>query len=155
MDSSGSVQKLDATMGEGLPFAYFTVPMASDTNKAPIQLVTTPKLTNNLSNLNVPANVTVRAYNSSGQQVTSGTGPFELEVSYSVHDALDNIVQTCSTTMGSDMITVANGSQLAVGMGVWGPGINAGTHDHRVQSPEPQPGHGQPRCHGELRARSA
>jgi hypothetical protein len=74
-DLSGNPQELQATLGEGLPFAYFTVPTSTDANGTTIQLVTTPK--NNFdtaANKIIPVNVTVTAYDSTGKVVPSGMG---------------------------------------------------------------------------------
>ena len=42
-NTSKKAEELQATLGEGLPFAYFTVPTAKDASKTAIQLVTSPK----------------------------------------------------------------------------------------------------------------
>jgi hypothetical protein len=130
-DNSGRAQELQATLGEGLPFAYFTAPTSTDANGTTIQLVTTPKTNiDPKTKKPVPVPVTVTAYDSTGHPVKSGTGPFELEISYTVHDVLDNITQRASTNGNGkekNELTVVDATQLAAGMSVVGEGIKPGT----------------------------
>jgi hypothetical protein len=118
-NAQGKNEQLLATLGEGLPFAYFTVPTATQANPTRIQLATTPKSTSDNTQTNVPSNVTVTSYavDSSGKATPapSGTGPFELEIRYAVHDSLDDIKTTASTTKGSNEINLA-GASAFVGM---------------------------------------
>ena len=128
-DTTKAPEELQATMGEGLPFVYFTLPKEKKAKETAIQLVTTPKNNFDLAtNKPVDVPVKVTAYNSKGEKVTggAGTGAFELEESYSLHDVLDNITQTAGTTDGKDTILVQDSTSLAVGMSVEGPGIKAG-----------------------------
>jgi endoglucanase Acf2 len=91
-DASQNAQELQATLGEGLPFAYFTAPDAGNPAGTEIQLVTTPK--NNPDN--TPVTMTVTAYDMDGNPIMgkTGKGPFELEISYSFVDARDKSTQT-------------------------------------------------------------
>src|SRR6266540_6676220 len=89
-DANQNAQELQATLGEGLPFAYFTAPDAGNPAGTVIQLVTTPK--NNPDT--TPVTLTVTAYNTKGEKITTGKGPFELEISYSFVDARDKSTQT-------------------------------------------------------------
>ncbi|MHB1425324.1 MAG: glycosyl hydrolase [Gemmataceae bacterium] len=74
--------KLQATLGEGLPYVYFTAPNA---NGQTIQLVTAPK--SNATNQIV--NEQIYAYNSQGESVLSGTGAVQLEIKYTMTDGRD------------------------------------------------------------------
>jgi endoglucanase Acf2 len=125
MDANRHEQELQATLGQGMPFVYFTVPTANASSKTTIQLVTTPKTTINPdTNDQEPAPVKVTAYDpTTGMPAQSGTGPFELEISYSVHDLLDDITQASNTTASSNEITVVDATQLAPNMSVIGNGI--------------------------------
>jgi endoglucanase Acf2 len=91
-DASQNAQELQATLGEGLPFAYLTAPDAGNPAGSVIQLVTTPK--NNPDT--TPVTVTVTAFDKDGKPILgdNGVGPFELEISYSLKDARDNSTQT-------------------------------------------------------------
>jgi endoglucanase Acf2 len=91
-DASNNAQELQSTLGEGLPFAYFTAPDAGNPAGTMIQLVTTPKVNPDQT----AVTVTVTAYDTHGNVITgnAGTGPFEMEISYSFKDARDNSTQT-------------------------------------------------------------
>lgn len=121
-DLSNNPQELQATLGEGLPFVYFTVPTSTDANGTTIQLVTSPKNNfNSTTQKQVPVKVTVTAYNQNGSKNTTGTGtgPFEMEISYQLHDVLDEINQLGSTN-GTNSLTVQDSTDLLVGMSVVG-----------------------------------
>jgi hypothetical protein len=73
--------RLQATLGEGLPYAYFTAPNANGTT---IQLVTSPKADGKDPNVKNP--VTITAFDPSGTQ----TGPLRVEIKYTLHDGRDD-----------------------------------------------------------------
>jgi hypothetical protein len=128
-DLSGRAQELRATLGQGLPFVYFTAPTSTDANGTAIQLVTSPK--NNFDTVNdkqVPAQVKVRAYDADGKEVHQGTGAFELEISYELHDVLDEIPQLATITNAGvgATVKVQDTTALAVGMAVTGLGLPDG-----------------------------
>ena len=130
-DNSGRAQELQGTLGQGLPFAYFTVPTSTDSAGTTIQLLTSPKTTLGPHGNPHPVPVTVTTYDpGTGQAVTSGTGPFELEISYTLHDGLDTRFQQASTSgeqRKKNILTVADATSLSAGMSVSGNGIQADT----------------------------
>src|SRR5262249_15657987 len=75
--------KLQATLGQGLPYVYFTAP---NSGGATIQLVTNPKkdADNNIVNVQILAFA-----NGKGDPVTSGSGPLRLQIKYDITDAAD------------------------------------------------------------------
>jgi hypothetical protein len=122
-DLNGKNQELQATLGQGLPFVYFTAPKAStNAGGTTIQLVTNPKTNfDSAKGKSFPIAVTVTAFNASGQQVTQGTGAFELEIKYTVEDVLNEITQTAPMLPAmSSTITLTSVAGLARGMTVTG-----------------------------------
>ena len=109
--------QLQATLGEGLPYVYFTAPNAGTA----IQLVTTPK--NNPDNTAV--NVTIIANGTPG--LLTGTGPLELEFKYMLLDGANQFSLAGNTTDKSPVVTLANTTSLAPGMTVSGAGVTPGS----------------------------
>src|SRR5262249_32428725 len=110
-----------ATLGEGLPYVYFTAPNA---NGATMQLVTAPRKDDQDPSVLNP--VTITAYDSTGANKKSGTGPLMIEIQYQTHDARDRqpaIPLTGRTTKDSATITGLDTSKLSRGMTVAGFGI--------------------------------
>src|SRR5262249_52528819 len=113
--------QLQATLGEGLPYVYFTAPNA---NGATMQLVTAPRKDDQDPSVLNP--VTITAYDSTGANKKSGTGPLMIEIQYQTHDARDRqpaIPLTGRTTKDSATITGLDTSKLSRGMTVAGFGI--------------------------------
>jgi YD repeat-containing protein len=115
--------QLQATLGEGLPYVYFTAPNA---NGATMQLVTAPKVDDQDPSISNP--VTITTYDANGNKVNSSPtgGPLMVEIQYQTHDARDKqtaINLTGNTTKGLATITGLDTSKLNVGMTVAGFGI--------------------------------
>ena len=130
--TTNASEELQSTLGEGLPFVYFTLPAATNAAQTAVQFVTSPKDNYDLvKDQPVAVPVDVTAYDTTGAKVQSGTGPFELEVSYAIHDVLDNRTQEASTKdvdqKPTKTLIVQDSTQLAVGMSVEGPDIQPGT----------------------------
>ncbi len=125
-NASNLAEELQATLGQGLPYAYFTAPTATDASNNTVQLVTTPKINDDQSVVQLTVTTYQVAADGTRTPVANGTGKFEMEIKYTLFDARNQFRQTGGTTMDSDMVSVQDATKLAAGMSISGPGINAG-----------------------------
>jgi len=121
--------KLQATLGEGLPFVYFTVPNPVPNVGTPIQLVTSPK------NYPDQTPVSMMVIANGTPNLLNGTGPVQLEFRYTLPDARDNIIRTGDTTKDKLEVKLQDTTGLAAGMYVAGAGVDTGTTIASVDSP--------------------